>query len=295
MSLRDALAEGSGSAPPRGSRGGTLFRLVSAGYSYPDGHEALRDVSLAILQGESVVVLGANGCGKSTLLWVLAGLRFVTTGSVEAFGEPLTEAALRDEGAARMFRQRVGLVFQNADAQLFSPTVRDELVFGPLHLGLPPAEIHRRVEDVARLLGLGRVLDRSPYHLSGGEKRRAAIGAVLTSNPQVLLLDEPSAGLDPRSRHQIVELLIRLRRAGKTIVTSTHDLEIAEAIGSRAVVLSEDHVVAADRPIAAVLDDLELLRSVNLVHDHWHRHGDAAHAHDHAHVGEHEHDHHSDA
>ena len=263
--------------------GGTLFRLVGVGYDYSPGVEALAAVDLAVNRGERLAILGANGSGKSTLLKVLAGLVEPTRGTVEAFGARLDGGALRDEVTAQGFRRRVGMVFQSADAQLFNPTVRDEVAFGPLHLDLPRDEIAARVDDTLAMLGLGALAERAPYNLSGGEKKKVALASVLSINPEVLMLDEPTNGLDPRTQQWLIELLEQLHHAGKTIVVATHQLDVLERLVDRAVVLGEDHRPAADGPLAAVLADRELLLSVNLIHEHAHHHGALLHSHAHAH------------
>jgi len=265
------------------------FRLSKVGYRYGEGVAALQDVSLTIGMGETVAILGANGCGKSTLIKMLDGLIHPQEGRIEAFGENLTEESLRDEKFAYRFRRRVGFIFQNSDAQLFSPTVRDEIAFGPLQMGLSIEETERRIRDVAALLDITRLLERPPFQLSGGEKKRVAIACSLAVNPDVLLLDEPTNGLDPRSQYALVELLVRLSAAGKTLITATHDLNIVPRIASRALVFSEEHTVVADASSQEILADLPLLRQVNLVHEHLHRHGEIIHAHPHPHNHTHTH------
>ena len=265
------------------------FKLSDVGYRYGEGVVALHGVSLTIGMGETVAILGANGCGKSTLIKMLDGLIHPQEGLIEAFGEPLTEASLRDEKFAYRFRRRVGFIFQNSDAQLFSPTVRDEIAFGPLQMGLSVEETEQRIRDVAALLDIVRLLDRPPFQLSGGEKKRVAIACSLAVNPDVLLLDEPTNGLDPRSQYALVELLVRLSSAGKTLITATHDLNIVPRIAARALVFSEEHTVVADGASQEILADLPLLLRVNLIHAHLHRHGEIIHAHPHVH--EHDHNH----
>lgn len=265
------------------------FHLMDVGYRYGEGVVALQGVSLTIGLGETVAILGANGCGKSTLIKMLDGLIHPQEGRIEAFGEPLTEESLRDEKFAYRFRRRVGFIFQNSDAQLFSPTVRDEIAFGPLQMGLSVEETERRIRDVAALLDITRLLERPPFQLSGGEKKRVAIACSLAVNPDVLLLDEPTNGLDPRSQYALVELLVRLSAAGKTIITATHDLNIVPRIATRALVFSEEHTIVADASSQAILADLPLLLRVNLVHEHLHRHGEIIHAHPHPHDHTHTH------
>jgi cobalt/nickel transport system ATP-binding protein len=258
-----------------------LFELTNVSFSYDGSAPALRDVSLTICAGERVAILGANGCGKSTLIKMLDGLLFPQSGRLDAFGAPLTEAALRDERTTYRFRRRVGFVFQNSDAQLFSPTVREEIAFGPLQLGLAREEIEARLDDITRLLRLEKLLDRPPFQLSGGEKKKVAIASTLVVNPDVILLDEPTTGLDPRSQRWLVELLAQLHAAGKTLVTTTHDLGIVPEIADRALVFSEAHTLVAEGPSREVLADLDLLLRVNLIHERAGRHGDTIHAHPH--------------
>jgi cobalt/nickel transport system ATP-binding protein len=263
------------------------FSLAAVHHAYSQGAEALSGIDLQIGSGERVAIVGANGSGKSTLLKLLDGLVFPASGSVLAFGHPLTEDALEDPAFRRAFRARVGFVFQDADVQLFCSNAFDELAFGPLQLGLPEDEVRRRVAEVAEQLAIVKLLDRAPYTLSGGEKKRVAIGSVLTMEPRVLLLDEPTSALDPRSQVWLLESLESLRAAGHTVVIATHDLSVASEMTDRIVVLSEDHQVVADDAATAVLDQHDLLLQANLIHQHAHRHGGARHHHAHAHGHEH--------
>lgn len=234
-------------------------------YRYLDRYPALAAVSLDVRDGESLALLGANGSGKSTLLKVLAGLVFCQSGRLTAFGEPVTDDALADHTANARFRSRVGLVFQNPAAQLFSATVEEDLRFGCRQLGLDAAETDRRIAEVAGMLEIGDLLDRSPVHLSVGQQKRAAIGSVLVMSPQVLLFDEPTAALDPRTAAWLTDLLGTLRAAGRTLVIATHDLHLAASVSERCLVLGEDHRVAATGATDDVLADQALLGAANLV------------------------------
>ncbi len=242
-----------------------VFRMEGVWYRYYGRFLALAGVSLEVWPGESVALLGANGSGKSTLLRIMAGLLLPDSGRVAAFGTTLCPEVLDDARMGQEFRARVGIVFQDADCQLFNATVAEELAFGPLQVGLNEAEVARRVADVLALLKLEHLRERVPYRLSGGEKKRVALGAVLTCNPEVLLLDEPTAGLDPRSRDGLEDLLAALHQAGKTIVVATHDLELARSLTRRAIVLGEDHRVMAHGEAVALLGDTDLLLAANLV------------------------------
>ncbi|MGB9803341.1 energy-coupling factor ABC transporter ATP-binding protein [Desulfofundulus sp.] len=261
-----------------------IFQLNNVSYRYPGGEDALSDVSLTVFRGEKVVLLGANGCGKSTLLKILDGLQFPQEGTVYAFGKLLSEENLGCEEFAFAFRRRVGFVFQNSDAQLFNSSVWEEIAFGPVQMGLEPEEVNRRVEEVIALLGLGHIKDRPPYKLSGGEKKKVAIASVLSINPEVLLLDEPTGGLDPRTTRWLINLIRQLNQAGKTLVTSTHDLDIVSEIADKVLVFSEDHRLVAAGPPEEILNNRALLLQVNLVDDqfHYHLHSNG-HRHYHAH------------
>lgn len=260
-----------------------VFEVKAAHYRYEDV-PALTDVSLTVTSGESIVLLGANGSGKSTLLKMLDGLVFPSAGSIRAFGEELSEESLKDEGFSLEFRRRVGFVFQNSDAQLFSPSVWEEVAFGPLHLGLTAEETEERVADTLHILGLEALKDRPPYHLSGGEKKKVALASVLAINPDVLLFDEPTAGLDPKTASFLERLIVQLAAAGRTIITATQDLRLAAEVATRALVLGEDHRLAADGLAASILKDRELLLDANLIHDHPHSHDGSQHFHPHSHL-----------
>src|SRR5437764_2332377 len=179
---------------------------------------ALNGISLGIRRGERVALLGANGSGKSTLLRLLAGLHFADEGGILYFGEQLTEQRFEDEEFFFRFRRRVGVVFQNPDVQLFNPTVFDEVAFGPLQLRWPKAEIRARVDQTLEKMGIANLADRSPHRLSGGEKKRVAIASVLVLDPEILLLDEPAAALDPGSQSLITEFLASWSGGSKTVV-----------------------------------------------------------------------------
>jgi len=204
-------------------------------------------VSLKIEKGESVSFLGANGCGKSTLLKLLNGLIAADAGTYKFDGVVVDRKKINDAAFMKRLHQRVGFVFQNSDAQLFCADVFDEVAFGPRQMGLAEAEVRNRVGDTLGLLGLTGFENRVPYHLSGGEKRKVALAAVLAMNPDALVLDEPMNGLDPRTASWLTEFLQTLNAAGKTLIISTHHLELSREVSKREIVLSEDHRVERDR------------------------------------------------
>ena len=263
------------------------FVLQGVRHMYGPGICSLDGIDLSIEAGEHVAIVGANGSGKSTLLKMLDGLVFCTSGTIASAGRPLTEETLEEPAFRREFRSRVGFVFQDADVQLFCNTVFDELAFGPLQLELGPDEVRERVAQVAGALRIERLLDRAPYTLSGGEKKRVAIASVLTMRPRVLLMDEPTNALDPRSQVWLLDVLDEWKRAGRTVVIATHDLSAAAESCDRMIVLSEEHAVVADGAPEDVLAQRDLLLKVNLVHEHAHRHGADRHVHPHAHEHEH--------
>ncbi len=271
-----------------------IFDLRNVSYSYLGKINALKDVSFRILPGEQICIMGANGSGKSTLLAIMDALVFPTSGEFRAFGNTVTEEifdSIKDNDFRRYFRRKVGFVFQNADVQLFSSTVFEELAFGPLQLDLSKEQVRSRVEETMEMMEIARLRERAPHTLSGGEKKKVCIASVLVNNPDVLLLDEPTAGLDPRTQLWLIEFLQELAEAGKTIITATHDLDIIEQISKRSVVMGEDHSIKVDRGTSAVINDMELLLATNLIHKHMHRHGATVHQHMHVHEKEHGHEH----
>lgn len=248
------------------------MELKNATFEYSINEPVLKDINLEIYSGEKVVILGANGSGKSTLQKVLDGLIYINKGAYKAFGLEVTEESLNDEQFSKAFRQRIGFIFQNSDAQLFSTNVWEEIAFGPLQMGLEKSEVKRRVKEIIELLGLVALQDRPPYKLSGGEKKKVAIASILSMNPEVLILDEPTNGLDPRTQRWLINLLIKLNAAGKTLITCTHNLDIVEEIADRVIVFSEEHHIVAEGKPQEILSNKELLLSVNLIDEQYHRH-----------------------
>ena len=248
-------------------------------------------IGFSVSEGESIAILGANASGKSTLLHLLDGLYFANKGSVHAFGTLLTEDSVETLPFSRQFRQGVGFLFQNSDAQLFCATVEEELAFGPMQLRLSEDQVERRVSDVLSMFGIEHLRKRSPQTLSGGEKKKVALAAIITCGPKVILLDEPSTGLDPRTQQWLTEFLIELNKSGVTLITSSHDLSFVAEVADRALILSEEHKLLKDGSVKEILSDLDLLLSANLIHAHAHRHNGEVHEHPHFHEAWHEHSH----
>jgi cobalt/nickel transport system ATP-binding protein len=266
-----------------------IFELENVSYSYYQRFPALKEISFSIGQGECFAVIGSNGSGKSTLLQMLAGLLHPQTGGILFCGDEVSERTLKQESFRRSFRSRVGFIFQDSDVQLFCPTVFDELIFGPLQLGLCEEEASGRADEILRMLKIDGLRDRPTHMLSGGEKKRVALGCVLTMNPDILLFDEPTNGLDPRTQVFLLELMLALNEAGKTIIIATHDLGLVGEIQARVAALSEDHRIKRIGGAHDILRDEELLLRVNLVHEHTHYHDGRKHSHIHSHYLFHKH------
>ena len=228
--------------------------VVDLGFSYPDGTRALDGVSFEVGHGEAIAVVGANGAGKSTLLMHLNGLLSPGEGEVRIGGTPVTKSTLAE------IRRTVGMVFQDPDDQLFMPSVFEDVAFGPMNLGLPPDDVAVRVDEALRRVGAAHLKERPPYRLSGGEKRAVAIATVLAMEPSMLVMDEPSSGLDPRARRRLIELLASFEH---TRIVATHDLDLAATLCERTIVMSAGRVTA-DGPTREVFSDDELLEASGL-------------------------------
>jgi len=233
-----------------------VIKINNLSFIYPDGQPALSGLSLAVGQGESVAVIGPNGAGKSTLLLHLNGTLH-SNGTVRVFDRPVNDKNLR------WVRSRVGLVFQDPDDQLFSPTVFDDVAFGPINMGYSEAEVHRAVSKALEWVGMAGYEKRSSHHLSIGERKRIAIATVLSMSPQILALDEPTGNLDPRSKWSLISLL---RRLPMPKIIATHDLELVRALCSRTVILDRGQIVI-DGATSLILNNESLLAAHGLAPD----------------------------
>lgn len=291
----------------------SVIRLDNVHFTYPDGHQVLKGLSFDVERGEKVALIGPNGAGKSTLMSLLNGVQMSSEGHVHIDGMEVTKDNLI------RIRQKVGIVFQDPDDQLFCPTVFDDVAFGPLNLGLPRDEIESRVNDALNIVGLNGFEQRSSFHLSFGERKRLALATVLSYQPDILVFDEPSTNMDPLNRRKLIEWL---KDCEKTILLCTHDLDIALEVCSRCLVLNGGGIVADgqsrevlyDRQLLEVnklelplaLMTHELLHGVlntsqmdsehrqiisNFLHAHRHVHGPEGHEHVHLHAHGHSHDH----
>ena len=267
-----------------------VFELKEIHFSYLGKYPALCGVDITVEKAQRIAIIGANGSGKSTLLNVLDGLIFPDKGSARFFDSELSEKAFADEQFNRYFRSKVGLVFQNPDVQLFCPTVKEEIMFGPLNFGFDHREILKAFEEIVKIFGIEDLANRMPHQLSIGEKRKVSMASVLISGPDVLLLDEPTAGLDPKTSRDLVGLLNKYHADGKTIITATHDMHIIEEVADLVYVFNHDKKIIRSAPPSELLADTKFLQENNLIHVHAHTHGGTTHIHPHGHPS-HDHDH----
>lgn len=254
-----------------------MIELERLGHDF-NGRAVLDNISFSIAPGEKVVLLGVNGSGKSTLLKILNGLIFPVRGCWRYKGREITSRAMKAKDFSRTFRREAVLLFQSPEAMIFNPTVFDEIAFGPRQLGLE--DVDDRVRHWAGLVGVEQFLHRPPFDLSGGEKQKVCLAALLVLEPELLLLDEPTANLDPRSTGWLVDFLQELE---VTTLVTTHNLSLGSELGERTLVLSEEHRLIYDGKIDELLADREKLIEANLVHSHRHRHEGMEHRHYHVH------------
>lgn len=240
-----------------------MIQLNNVSFSYKE-ISALNNINLTIHKGESIALIGANGSGKSTLVKLINGIVFPSGGSYLFDGKEITEDSLEESKFSKMFHKRIGFVFQNSESQLFNSNVYEEIAFGPKQMGLEEEEIEIRVNDCLKLLDIEALRNRTPYNLSGGEKKRVAIASVLALNPEVLVLDEPMNGLDPRTKRFIRELMLKLNASGKTLICSTHDFEYVDGVFKRAIVFSKDHTIIRDGMYNEIIYDEEFLIENNI-------------------------------
>jgi cobalt/nickel transport system ATP-binding protein len=230
--------------------------IENLSFSYPDGQQGLKDINLVVYPGENLAVIGPNGAGKSTLLLHLNGILRANS-MVRIFGLPVAEKNLKE------IRRKVGLVFQDPEDQLFSLNVFDDVAFGPMNMGYSESEVKQRVTEALKWVGMIGYEQRSPHHLSVGEKKRIAIATVLSLSPELLVLDEPSSNLDPRSKWSLIELL---RQLPKTKIVATHDLELVKALCQRTIVMDAGKIVA-EGDTTSLINDLSLLKAHGLAPD----------------------------
>jgi cobalt/nickel transport system ATP-binding protein len=259
-----------------------MIEIKDVYFSYT-GVVALRNINLFVEKGAALALVGANGSGKSTLLKLINGIISPDRGIYKFNNEEITHKKLQDAKFAKQLHKKIGFVFQNSDTQLFCADVYDEIAFGPRQMGLSENDLDKRVCECLALLNIQDLKHRSPYHLSGGEKRKVAIACVLSLNPEILVLDEPMNGLDPRTQRWLIEFLVNLNKSGKTLITSSHNLELVQEISSRSILFDQNHTIVADMQTEKLLENIDLLKKVNLVDEYYHSHADKDHIHFHDH------------
>ncbi len=237
-----------------------LFRLENLSHRYSDGTLALDDVALSFAEGERTALLGTNGSGKTTLLHHLNGILQPTSGKVYFEDKPLKY----DSKSLLDLRRRVGFIFQDPNDQLFAPTVKQDVAFGPLNLGQPPDYVKKVVDEALRTVGMAEYAEKPPHFLSLGQKKRVALAGVLAMQPEVLIMDEPTSNLDPRATSEILHLLLRLNKEHKiTLILATHDVDMVPLFANKLYILDKGKLVSEGSP-AELFSDAELIRSVNL-------------------------------
>ena len=237
----------------------THLSIKNLSYTYPDGTHALKNVNMEILKGQKVAIMGPNGAGKSTLFSHFNGLTEPTSGYLELDGKKMEY----DKKSLLEVRQKVGIVFQDPNDQLFAPTVKEDVAFGPMNLGLSYEEVEKRVDEALELVGMKKFKDKTPHHLSGGQKKRVAIAGIIAMRPEIMILDEPTAGLDPQGVDQVLTILNNLNKDGMSIVISSHDIEMVNGFAEKIFVLYEGEILAiGDKH--EIFSNKELLKKAHL-------------------------------
>ena len=228
-------------------------------YTYPDGTHALKNINMEIYKGQKVAIMGPNGAGKSTLFSHFNGLTEPTSGHIEIDGK----AIKYDRDTLLEVRQKVGIVFQDPNDQLFAPTVKEDVAFGPMNLGLDYEEVERRVDEALTMVGMEQYKDKTPHHLSGGQQKRVAIAGIIAMRPEIMILDEPTAGLDPEGVEKVLNILNNLNNEGMSIVISSHDIEMVNEFAEKIFVLNEGEILeSGDKH--EIFSNKELLKKAHL-------------------------------
>lgn len=228
-------------------------------YTYPDGTHALKNINMDIYKGQKVAIMGSNGAGKSTLFSHFNGLTEPTSGHVEVDGK----AIKYDRDTLLEVRQKVGIVFQDPNDQLFAPTVKEDVAFGPMNLGLDYEEVERRVDEALTMVGMEQYMDKTPHHLSGGQQKRVAIAGIIAMRPEIMILDEPTAGLDPEGVEKVLDILDNLNKEGMSIVISSHDIEMVNEFAEKIFVLNNGEILeSGDKH--EIFSNKELLKKAHL-------------------------------
>ena len=233
--------------------------IKNLSYTYPDGTHALKNANMEILKGQKVAIMGPNGAGKSTLFSHFNGLTEPKSGYLEIDGKKMEY----DKKTLLEIRQKVGIVFQDPNDQLFAPTVKEDVAFGPMNLGLSYEEVEKRVDEALTLVGMEKFKDKTPHHLSGGQQKRVAIAGIIAMKPEIMILDEPTAGLDPQGVDKVLDILNNLNKEGMTIVISSHDIEMVNGFAEKIFVLNEGEILASGDK-NEIFSNKELLKEAHL-------------------------------
>lgn len=228
-------------------------------FTYPDGTQALKNINIEIEKGEKVAIIGPNGAGKSTLFSHFNGLTEPTSGCVKIEGKPISFE--KDE--LLKVRQKVGIVFQDPNDQLFAPTVKEDIAFGPMNLGLSYDEVEKRVEDALKMVGMENYEDKTPHHLSGGQQKRIAIAGIIAMKPELMILDEPTAGLDPDGVEKVLNIMNQLNEEGMTLIISSHDIDMISKYADKIFVLHNGEIIESGNK-NKIFSDMELLKKAHL-------------------------------
>lgn len=228
-------------------------------FTYPDGTQALKNINIEIEKGEKVAIIGPNGAGKSTLFSHFNGLTEPTSGCVKIEGKPISFE--KDE--LLKVRQKVGIVFQDPNDQLFAPTVKEDIAFGPMNLGLSYGEVEKRVEDALKMVGMENYEDKTPHHLSGGQQKRIAIAGIIAMKPEIMILDEPTAGLDPDGVEKVLNIMNQLNKEGMTLIISSHDIDMISKYADKIFILYNGEIIESGNK-NKIFSDMELLKKAHL-------------------------------
>ncbi|MGV8133350.1 ATP-binding cassette domain-containing protein [Methanobrevibacter smithii] len=228
-------------------------------FTYPDGTQALKNINIEIEKGEKVAIIGPNGAGKSTLFSHFNGLTEPTSGCVKIEGKAISFE--KDE--LLKVRQKVGIVFQDPNDQLFAPTVKEDIAFGPMNLGLSYGEVEKRVEDALKMVGMENYEDKTPHHLSGGQQKRIAIAGIIAMKPEIMILDEPTAGLDPDGVEKVLNIMNQLNKEGMTLIISSHDIDMISKYADKIFILYNGEIIESGNK-NKIFSDMELLKKAHL-------------------------------
>ena len=237
----------------------TIIQTENMSYTYPDGTSAIKDVNIEIKKGEKVAIVGSNGAGKSTLFGHFNGINKPSSGLIKIDGNPV-EYNKKD---LLKLRQKVGIVFQNPDDQLFAPTVIEDVAFGPMNLGLSDDEVEERVAEALKMVGMLGLENKAPHHLSGGQKKRVAIAGILAMRPEIMVLDEPTTGLDPKGVKQVLDILYKLNQEDMTIIIASHDVEMVIQFADKIFVLHNGEIIGQGTP-EEIFNNFETLKNAHL-------------------------------